>query len=202
MVRVIKNAPYIGNGKAMAKTIENTPKVLYSKAEQNKLTYADNLTKCGDKVEAYKMTFPDAKNSTALANAHQYAKHPAIIDEVTSILNTGKITDERVALKLSEMLDANKEYFDNKGILRVVRDNGTQLDTLKTVFRLKGHLSTGTSVDNRSVTVNNTINDVQVEQLASVVESLKAMNAQLVGDSDAQTGRIEDVESIRPVEEK
>ncbi|MCP4923378.1 MAG: hypothetical protein GY915_05005, partial [bacterium] len=119
-----------------------------------------------------------------------------------AVMERQGITEDTLTGKLAEFMEATKDIVTGKGELVVCRDNVTQLDAVKTGLRLHGHLGTGTSIDARSVTVNNTIDHVQVDQLSSVVESLKAMNAQLTGDSDAQTGKVEDVESIRPVEEK
>jgi hypothetical protein len=187
----------------MAELLEEPPKLLYNKAEQNKIRFAHCLADNGGDIKnAYREVFPDAQDSTVDSNAHQYAKNDLTKSELSTILVSGGITDNRVGLKLSKMLDIDKEYYDNKGKLRVVRDNQTQMQALRTILQLKGYLGNGnTNVDARSVTINQ-VSDVHTEQLSSVVESLKSMNAQLVGDSDAQTGKIEDVVGIRPVEEK
>ena len=72
------------------------------------------------------------------------------------------------------------------------------MDALKTVLKMKGYLTGGNiSVDNRSVTVN-TMSNIEVDKLASVVSELKEMHAQRLKDKGAQTGRLADVEAIRP----
>jgi hypothetical protein len=177
-----------------------TPDILsYNNAELNKIEFAKHLVKNGgSKVKAYQSTFPDAKESTALSNAHQYANNDIIKDTVASILVSGDVTNERLGIKLSKMLDIDKEYYDQAGHLRCVRDNQTQMQALRTILQLKGHLGTGgTNIDARSVTLNQ-VADVQVSQLASIVSDLKAMRERSAQDTGGQSGNVDSVESIRP----
>ena len=93
--------------------MENTAQLVYSKTEQKKREFARNIVKCnGDKVKAFEMTWPNASHQTALKNAYTVAKHPIVKDEVGCILAQGEITNERVGLKLSKMLDIEKEYYE------------------------------------------------------------------------------------------
>jgi hypothetical protein len=158
----------------------------------------------GDKVTAYRTIYPKCTSdeSARAAVSRALTNNPSIKEGIIAVMERQGITEDRLAGKLSEFLVATKDVVTGKGQVVSCRDVSTQMEAVKTGLRLHGYLSTGTNIDNRSVTVNNTIDDVQTDKLASVVEALTAMNAQLVDDTDAQTGRLEDVESIRPVEEK
>jgi hypothetical protein len=159
----------------------------------------------GDKVTAYRTIYPKCTSdeSARAAVSRALTNNPSIKEGIIAVMERQGITEDSLTGKLSEFLDATKDVVTGKGEVVSCRDVSTQMEAVKTGLRLHGHLGTGnnTNVDARSVTINQ-VSDVQTEQLASVVESLKSMNAQLVGDSDAQTGKIEDVEGIRPVEEK
>jgi phage terminase small subunit len=82
--------------------------------------------------------------STALVAADRIESKPAVQSVFTELLERAGLTDEKLAKRLNEGVDAKEtRFFQKDGEVvstRTVIDYGTRLNYTQTVLKLKGHL--------------------------------------------------------------
>lgn len=125
------------------------------------------------------------KDRIAQAMGIETLKRPHVQKGIVQLLNEQGIPLTRLNSKLSSLLDSHRTVVLDKQ-LHEVPDNNTQLEALKTGYKLHGHLVADKPlIDNRQVHV--TMSDPSVMQ--RLVDSIEALNRKL-NDSSPSLGEI------------
>jgi hypothetical protein len=84
-------------------------------------------------------------------NVNQVLMNKEVVKSFNSILEKTGLTDDAIADKLKQLFNAKTtKFFADKGVVtdqREVEDNTIQLDTTKTLLKVKGHITDKTSIE-------------------------------------------------------
>ena len=147
----------------------------------------------GNLGNAYAQIYQSNKIETCQANASRLFARPEIRSRIAELLELSGIPIERLNKKLSDLLEAEKAMVVGKKI-EYTPDNATQSDMLKVAYKLYGLIGNDSEVyqDNRSISIN-----VPVQELNSIVNSLKNINDSLLTDTIALSGKVNSTDTSK-----
>jgi len=144
----------------------------------------------GNATQAYKDVYTAGNPANAHKHAYQLTNKPHIQHRITELLERDGITLSRLNGKLGEKLDCKKTMVVGKQTIKV-NDNTTQMDAVKTGYKLYGLLQNTTQapqIDARSI--NFTVTSGEIAKLRTINAELAQLNDALTVSDTIQTGEV------------
>ena len=142
--------------------------------------FKNSVIKTKNPAISYQEIYPKASEDTARINSIKLLNKPEIISAISEGLNNQGLSLTDLHCKLSKFTEVDKAVVTKFGV-EFVPDNSTQLESVKTAYKLHGLLKTGdvktenTYNDNRLLNVN--ANDSQ--SMLGLCDRIDALNDNL-----------------------
>jgi hypothetical protein len=97
---------------------------------------------------AYKLVYPDAKDTTASSNSHNMLKDVRILEKIKEIEGDYRVIGHKVGIdkiailnRLKDLLFAKKQVFHNGVVIGEVNDNAASNKAIETILKIYGDFS-------------------------------------------------------------